>query len=106
MSKTYVNDQMLTTTLFVKASQVNKNIDNVIKDNLKEQLEGLCYEDGYIVKDSVQIIKKSIGKIVVNDNVSSVSYSIKYKAKIISPVEGDIIESYVSNVNKLGVICR
>ena len=48
MSKTYVNDQMLTTTLFVKASQVNKNIDNVIKDNLKEQLEGLCYEDGYI----------------------------------------------------------
>ena len=46
MSKTYVNDQMLTTTLFVKASQVNKNIDNVIKDNLKEQLEGLCYEDG------------------------------------------------------------
>ena len=58
---------MLTTTLFVKASQVNKNIDNVIKDNLKEQLEGLCYEDGYIVKDFVQIIKKSIGKIVVND---------------------------------------
>ena len=46
-----------------------------------------------------------MGKIVVNDNVSSVSYSIKYKAKIISPVEGDIIESYVSNVNKLGVVC-
>ena len=104
MSKTYVNDQMLTTTLFVKASQVNKNIDNVIKDNLKEQLEGLCYEDGYIVKDSVQIIKKSIGKIVVNDNVSAVSYSIKYKAKIISPSVGDIIESYVSNVNKMGVV--
>ena len=44
-------------------------------------------------------------KIVVNDNVSSVSYSIKYKAKIISPTEGDIIESYVSNINKLGVVC-
>jgi len=104
MSKTYVNDQMLTTTLFVNASQVNKNIDNVIKDNLKEQLEGLCYEDGYIVKDSVKIINKSMGKIVVNDNVSSVSYSIKYKAKIISPSDGDIIESYVSNVNKMGAV--
>ena len=104
MALTYITEQLLTTNLFVNASQVNKNIDNVIKDNLKEQLEGLCYEDGYIVKDSVKIINKSMGKIVVNDNVSSVSYSIKYKAKIISPSNGDIIESYVSNVNKMGVV--
>ena len=104
MAHTYITEQLLTTNLFVNASQVNKNIDNVIKDNLKEQLEGLCYEDGYIVKDSVKIINKSMGKIVVNDNVSSVSYSIKYKAKIISPSDGDIVESYVSNVNKMGVV--
>ena len=104
MAPTYITEQLLTTNLFVNASQVNKNIDNVIKENLKEQLEGLCYEDGYIVKDSVKIINKSMGKIVVNDNVSSVSYSIRYKAKIISPSEGDIIESFVSNVNKMGVV--
>jgi len=104
MAPTYITEQLLTTNLFVNASQVNKNSDNVIKDNLKDQLEGLCYEDGYIVKDSVKIINKSMGKIVVNDNVSSVSYSIKYKAKIISPSNGDIIESYVSNVNKMGVV--
>ena len=70
MKPTYISEQLLTTNLFVNASQVNKNIDNVIKENLKEQLEGLCYEDGYIVKDSVKIINKSMGKIVVNDNVS------------------------------------
>ena len=104
MKPTYISEQLLTTNLFVNASQVNKNIDNVIKDNLKEQLEGLCYEDGYIVKDSVKIVNNSMGKIVVNDNVSSVSYSIRYKAEIISPSEGDIIESYVSNINKMGVV--
>ena len=104
MKPTYISEQLLTTNLFVNASQVNKNIDNVIKDNLKEQLEVLCYEDGYIVKDSVKIVNKSMGKIVVNDNVSSVSYSIRYKAEIISPSEGDIIESYVSNINKMGVV--
>ena len=104
MKPTYISEQLLTTNLFVNASQVNKNIDSVIKDNLKEQLEGLCYEDGYIVKDSVKIVNKSMGKIVVNDNVSSVSYSIRYKAKVISPSEGDIIESYVSNINKMGVV--
>ena len=104
MDETYKTEQLLTTNLFVNASQVNKNIDDVIKNNLKEQLEGLCYEDGYIVKDSVKIISKSMGKIVVNDNVSSVSYSIKYRAKVISPTEGDIIESYVSNINKMGIV--
>jgi len=104
MKPTYISEQLLTTNLFVNASQVNKNIDNVIKENLKEQLEGLCYEDGYIVKDSVKIINRSMGKIVVNDNVSSVSYSIRYKANIISPSEGDVIESYVSNINKMGVV--
>ena len=104
MKPTYISEQLLTTNLFVNSSQVNKNIDNVINENLKEQLEGLCYEDGYIVKDSVKIINKSMGKIVVNDNVSSVSYSIRYKANIISPSEGDVIESYVSNINKMGVV--
>lgn len=105
MSLTYISDQLLTTNLFVPAKNVNKNIDDVIKDSLKEQLEGLCYEDGYVVKGSVSIVRKSMGKIVVNDNVSSVSYSITYKAKIISPSEGDSIESYVSNINKMGVVC-
>lgn len=104
MKPTYISEQLLTTNLFVNAKNVNRNIDNFIKDSLKEQLEGLCYEDGYIVKDSVNIIKKGMGKIVVNDNVSSVSYSITYKAKIISPSEGDLIESYVSNINKMGVV--
>ena len=104
MEPTYISEQLLTTNLFVNASQVNKNIDSVIKENLKEQLEGLCYEDGYIVKGSVKIINKSMGKIVVNDNVSSVSYSIRYKAKIISPSDGDIIESYVANTNKMGIV--
>ena len=104
MAPTYISEQLLTTNLFVNASQVNKNIDTVIKENLKEQLEGLCYEDGYIVKGSVKIINKSMGKIVVNDNVSSVSYSIRYKAKIISPSDGDVIESYVANTNKMGIV--
>ena len=104
MAPTYISEQLLTTNLIVNASQVNKNIDTVIKENLKEQLEGLCYEDGYIVKDSVKIINKSMGKIVVNDNVSSVSYSIRYKAKIISPSDGDVIESYVANTNKMGIV--
>ena len=35
MVPTYITEQLLTTNLFVNASQVNRNIDNVIKGNLK-----------------------------------------------------------------------
>ena len=84
MSLTYISDQLLTTNLFVPAKNVNKNIDDVIKDSLKEQLEGLCYEDGYVVKGSVSIVRKSMGKIVVNDNcvtkINKIASKITYNS--------------------------
>ena len=104
MAPTYITEQLLTTNLFVNASQVNKNIDNVIKDNLKDQLEGLCYEDGYIVKDSLRIIQRSIGNIVTNNKKSEIKYVIKYKAEIISPSVNDEINIIISSINKMGVI--
>ncbi|MBI52182.1 MAG: hypothetical protein CL779_03070 [Chloroflexi bacterium] len=101
---TYINEQLLTTNLSISSNEINKNIDNTIRNKLKDQIEGLCFEDGYIVKDSVKIIKKSMGKIVVNNNISSINYPITYTAMVISPTEGDEIQCYVSNINKMGII--
>ena len=98
---TYINEQLLTTNLSISSNEINKNIDNTIRNKLKDQIEGLCFEDGYIVKDSVKIIKKSMGKIVVNNNISSINYPITYTAMVISPTEGDEIQCYVSNINKI-----
>ena len=38
MSPTYISEQLLTTNLFVNAKNVSRNIDNFIKDSLKELL--------------------------------------------------------------------
>lgn len=100
----YINEHILNTNLNIPANELTKNIDDTIRSKLKQQLEGLCFEDGYIMKDSVKIINRTMGRVVINDNMSKVQYRIKYKADIISPSEGDIIESYISNINKLGVI--
>ena len=98
------NDQMLTTNLSIDAKDMNSDIDNTIKFILKNKLEGLCYEDGYILKDSIQIINRNIGKVKTTDNKSNVTYKIKYKAKVLSPTQGDEMEVYISNINKMGVI--
>tara|TARA_B100000214_G_C23972652_1_gene631016 strand:- start:1912 stop:2412 length:501 start_codon:yes stop_codon:yes gene_type:complete len=100
----YINEQLLKTNLILKSNVLDENIDSTINMKLKDQLEGRCFEDGYIIKDSMKIINKTLGKLVVNDNQSSIKYTITYKARVISPSDGDTIESYISNINKMGVI--
>lgn len=97
-------EQLLETVLEIDPNEVDKNLENTIRNKLKNKIEGLCFEDGYVIKDSVKMISKGMGKIVINDNKSTIKYNIKYKANIISPAEGDVIESYISNINKMGVV--
>lgn len=99
-----INDQMLTTNLSIDAKNMDHDIDNSIKHILKDKLEGLCYEDGYILKGSLKIINRKLGKLKTTDNKSYINYIITYRAKVLSPMEGDKIEVYVSNINKMGVV--
>ena len=100
----YISEQVIHSKLLLDASDINNDIDSIIKVKLKDEVEGKCYEDGYIVNDSIQIIKRSIGKVKTTNNKSKISYDISYKAKIISPSEGDEMKVYISNLNKMGVI--
>ena len=100
----YSSEQLLKTTLTITSSELQKDIDNVIQQKLKNTIEGVCYEDGYVVKDSSQIIQRSPGKVVTHNKKGGIQYEITYKAKIISPSEGDVYKAIISNINKMGVI--
>jgi DNA-directed RNA polymerase subunit E'/Rpb7 len=100
----HISEQILNTNLFLSPSDLSAEIDKTIYEKLKKQLEGLCFEDGYIIKDSITIIKRSIGGIQTRNNQSQVKYIVNYKASVISPNNGDTIETYVNNINKMGVV--
>ena len=101
---TYISEQLLNTVLILSPGDLSNDIDNTIKYKLKENIEGKCHEDGYIIKDSIHIVKRNMGKIVTNNNKSEIKYLITYKAKVISPSENDELSIYVNNINKMGVI--
>ena len=101
---TYINEQLLETVLVLDPKDLKDDINNIIKYKLKENIEGKCHEDGYIIKESVSIIRRNIGSIVTNDGKSEIKYLITYKAKIISPSENDEIRIYINNINKMGII--
>lgn len=100
----YINEQLLTTVLILDPKDLTNDIDNTILYKLKDNIEGRCHEDGYIIKDSVHIIQRKIGNIVTNNGKSEIKYIITYKAKIISPSENDNIMIYINNINKMGII--
>lgn len=100
----YIMEQLLSSNLYIYPKDLNKDIDNIIQIKLKEQNEGLCNEHGYIIKDSIYILKRSLGNISTKNNKSAIKYVITYKARTISPSEGDNYEVFVNNINKMGII--
>lgn len=99
-------DQILSETIQLKSSDIfkTKNIDGIISHKLKKY-EGKCTKNGYIVKDSIEIVNRSVGKIINIDNKSLIEYKINYKIKTISPNKGCIYDCIINNITKMGLIC-
>ena len=72
---------------YLDISQI-KSIDNLIITQLKNKIGNKCNYDGYVIKNSIELIYRNIGEIKGND----IEYSIKYKAKIIFPNEGCLLK--------------
>lgn len=90
--------------IHINPNNVRSTIGNAIDMKLKKDLEGMCCEDGYIIKDSIQIIERSMGKIINVNNESKIMYKIKYSSSIISPSIGVKLDCYINSVSKMGAV--
>ena len=85
MKESYINEQLLNGNLTLDPKDLTDDIDIIIRNRLKEQVEGICFEDGYVIPDSVKIIKRKLGKVFTTNNKSGIVYNIEYKEKVICP---------------------
>ena len=105
MATKYLSKELFNTTIYLKLNELSeKNINDIIYHKLKNLNEGICNNNGFVLPNSINIINKSIGKIVNVNTDSLIEYTIKYEANILSPKENDIINCYIDNINKLGII--
>ena len=101
----YTIDEILTEKIQINFNELNtRDINTKIYSILKNKVENKCYKSGYILQNSVKIINKTLGKIVNYDSSSMVEYNIRFSVKIIKPTIDDIIECYISEKNKLGIL--
>ena len=98
--------ELKTTTIHIPSKDIyrTKDIDGLIKFNLKKQIENVCGKYGYVLENTVSVVKRSIGKIVTHGGISNVEYNITYKTDSILPCKGDIYDAVVDSVTKMGLI--
>lgn len=97
-------ETLIKTTLIMPLESVLKNIDESVLNRLKETYEGKCMKDGYIMEDSIVIVKRSMAEMYGSQMNGKVKFTIQYKAKICSPMKDNIIKCTINSVNKLGVL--
>jgi len=100
------DEQILTKTIQIDCKEINKtkNIDSIILERLKI-FENKCTKEGYIMKDSIELIQRSIGKIINFDKKSMIEYNVNYKIKSILPKINDKYDCIINNISKMGLLC-
>ena len=100
----YHSEQLLTASINIEPQKIKGDINNLILYTIKKRYEGVCNKDGYILKNSIELLNRSIGNSKIIDNKPYIIYDITYKAKIISPSIDDHIQCVVNSNNKMGLI--
>ena len=71
-------------------NQKKGNIDDFILIELKKKIGNKCNKDGFVIKNSIQIIFRNCGEFKFNEKIL---YKIKFSANILFPTEGCLLEN-------------
>ena len=101
---TLFTTNIITKSISIEPKYINNNLDNYLLSKLKKKYEEKCISNGFIKKNSIKIIKRSMGEITESHFNGNIVYRIKFSIDLCNPLEGNIIEAQVTNVNKMGII--
>jgi DNA-directed RNA polymerase subunit E'/Rpb7 len=76
--------------------EIDKNLKETITKKIKKEYEGKCIVEGYIQKDSCQILSYSSGLI----KGVNIIYDVVFKCKTCFPIEGMNINCIAINITK------
>ena len=88
-----------TDVVYIPFNKIGKNIDEILKRELVNKLEGKCMKDGFVETGSLETISISSGNLVG----PNVKYTIAYQCRVCFPVENMIIECTAKNITKAGI---
>jgi DNA-directed RNA polymerase subunit E'/Rpb7 len=90
---------IITRKITIPFNSIGSNLKEILVTKLINSLEGKCVNEGYIKKQSINILSYSSG-VIENNNVI---FDVILQAMICKPVEGITIKCNVKNVTKAGI---
>jgi len=85
----------------VHAKFIQNNIQSSLLGQLKIKFQGRCLAEGYLQRDSITIVKYSIGRC--NYLKGGVDYDVTFQADICLPHAGQVFKALVSLRSKIGI---
>ena len=94
------------TTIILTPSEITKDFETTILTKLKLNYENICSKYGYIKKNTIKIIKRSVGQLKKEHFNANMYFDIICIAEICNPAQGSIIKCKVKAKNSLGVLAE
>ena len=83
-----------------------ESINETLLIKIKKKIGDKCSNYGYIIKDSIKIVDRSLGDIISSHFNGNLVFNIKLEVQICSPSKNDIITCKVVAKNKIGILCE
>ena len=90
---------IMSKNIILEFIKVDQNIKQTLKKILSENFEGKCNIEGYIKKDSINIISYSCGTLKAN----KIEFTVLFECLVCHPVEGMLINCIVKDITKAGI---
>ena len=81
----------------------DNDLNKYLKEKIKTKLGNKCNEIGFVKKDSIEIIDRSIGKINSSQFNGNIQFNLKVKAKVCKLNPGQKLRCAVLGKNKIGL---
>lgn len=110
MTSLSANDIYFTTQIKRRVSlnprYLDENFPVFIEKIVKNNIEGKCIKEGYVVPGSVIILKRSMGNLNNNQFNGNISFDLIIGAKICNIPVNSVIKAKVKKINKLGILAE
>lgn len=85
---------------------LDENFVSFIEKIVKNNVEGKCVKEGYVVPGTVIILERSIGNMNNNQFNGNIMFELKIGAKVCNIPVNSVIKAPVKKINKLGLLAE
>jgi len=115
MDSVIFTPNILSITITLDVSKLTSNealkdkedpINYLLETKIKRKIGNKCIREGYVNKESINIVERTIGSVNAEQFNGSVTYNVRYNAMVCSPTKGMMVKCKVLSINKMGILAE